>query len=121
MWRLSFRDRLDGVDERRKRKRVAVHWRMRLFWEPGRQWLETMTENISSDGLYCICQEPFKPGELVDCVIVVPGESFGSSEPLFRLQCHVMVTRLERLPERFGLGCHIEDYSVASGALPAQS
>jgi hypothetical protein len=118
MWHLSSRDRLIAVDERRKRKRVAVHWRVRLFREPGGQWLETTTENLSSDGLYCICQEPFKPGKLLECVIVVPGESFGSPEPLCRLRCHVMITRVERLPEGFGLGCHIEDYSVDGGAPP---
>jgi len=61
-------------------------------------------------------KSPFKPGELLEGVIVVPGESFGFPEPLCRLRCHVMITRLERLPEGFGLGCHIEDYSVDGGA-----
>ena len=50
MWRMSSGDRLDTVDDRRKRKRVAVHWRVRLFHQPG-QWVDTTTENISSEGL----------------------------------------------------------------------
>jgi hypothetical protein len=114
MWLMSSGDRSMAVDDRRKRKRVAVHWRVRLFRQPGTQWVETTTENLSSEGLYCICEEPFKPGERLECVILGPGESFGSAEPLFRLQCHVIVRRLEHLPEGFGLGCHIEDFAVAT-------
>ena len=117
MWPMSSGDRL-MVDDRRKRKRVAVHWRVRLFRQPGTQWVETTTENLSSEGLYCICQEPFKRGERLACVIPVPGESFGSAEPLLRLQCHVIVRRLEHLPEGFGLGCHIEDFTVANDSPP---
>jgi len=113
MWRMSSGARLDTVADRRKRKRVALHWRVRLFRQP-EQWVDTTTENLSSEGLYCICQEPFKPGERLGCVIVIPGESFGSAEPLLRLQCHVIVRRLEHLTEGFGLGCHIEDYAVAT-------
>jgi hypothetical protein len=93
-----------------------VHWRLRLLRQPGTQWVETTTENLSSEGLYCVCQEPFQPGERLECVIVVPGESFGSAEPLLRLECHVIVKRFEYLPEGFGLGCHIEDYAVATGS-----
>jgi hypothetical protein len=107
-----------AVDDRRKRKRVAVHWPVRLLQEPGTQWVETTTENLSSEGFYCICAEPLKPDERLECVIVVPGESFGSAEPVLRLQCHVIVRRVEHLPEGCGLGCHIEDYAVASGSPP---
>jgi len=73
-----------------------------------------MTENLSSEGLYCITQEPFKLGEDMKCEIVLPGEIFGSSEPSIRMQCHITVRRVERLGRGFGLGCHIEDYSLGS-------
>jgi hypothetical protein len=43
MRRMSSVGRLDSVDDRRKRKRVAVHWRVRLFRQPG-QWVDTTTE-----------------------------------------------------------------------------
>jgi hypothetical protein len=113
MWRTSSGDRLDTVDERRKRKRVALHWRVRLFRQSG-QWFDTTTEDLSSEGFYCICREPFKPGERLGCVVVVPGERLGFAEPSLRLQCHIIVRRLEHLTEGFGLGCHIEDYAVAT-------
>jgi PilZ domain-containing protein len=103
--------------DRRKRKRVGVHWAVRLFRQEG-QSVESTTDNLSSEGLYCITREPFKPGERLQCEIIVPGESFGSSESSIWLQCHVTVRRVENLRGGFGLGCHIEDYALAIGSPP---
>jgi len=89
---------------------------MRLFRKPGRPPIESATENLSSEGLYCITQEPFKQGERLQCEIVIPGESFGSPEPFLRLQCHITVKRVEHVHRGFGLGCHIEDYTLATGS-----
>src|SRR5258706_13064376 len=91
--------------DRRKRKRVALHWPVRLFRQEG-QSVKSTTENLSSEGLYCITREPFKRGERLQCEIVIPGESPGSPEPFLRLQCHVTVRRVEHLHRSFGLGCH---------------
>ena len=101
--------------DRRKRKRVAVHWPVRLF-QTGRPSVESTTENLSSDGLYCITKQPFQPGERLQCEILIPGETFGSPEAPVRLQCHVTVRRVENfgVVGAFGLGCHIEDYTVAA-------
>jgi PilZ domain len=98
----------------RKRKRVAVHWPVRLWRQLVTTPVESTTENLSSEGLYCITKEPFRTGERLQCEIVIPGEGFGSSEPFLRLQCHVTVKRVEPVHRGFGLGCHIEDYSVTA-------
>src|SRR6266571_2071659 len=97
---------------RRKRRRVPVHWPVRLFRQAGKPLVESTTENLSSEGLYCITTEPFRPGERLQCVIVVTGESFGYSESPILLECHVTVRRVESLHSGFGLGCHIEDYGL---------
>src|SRR5437879_10454168 len=99
---------------RRKRKRVSLHLPVRLFQQTGRPPVESTTENLSSEGLYCITREPFKRGEHLQCEIVIPEESFGSPEPFLRLQCHVTVKRVENVHHGFGLGCHIEDYSLTT-------
>jgi PilZ domain len=101
--------------DRRKRKRVAVHWPVRLFPPAGTSSLESTTENLSSEGLYCITSEPFKTGERLQCEIVIPGERLGFSESYMRLQCHVTVKRVEHLRQGYGLGCYIEDYSLSTG------
>ena len=100
--------------DRRKRKRVAVHLPVRLF-RPGRPWVKSITENLSSEGLYCITKQPFKPGERLQCEIVIPA-TFGLESPMV-LECHVTIRRVENLRRGFGLGCHIEDYSLG---LPTQ-
>ena len=104
--------------DRRRRKRIPVHWWVRLFRQSERASVESMTENLSSEGLYCITREPFRPGERLQCEIVLPGEIIGSSEPSLRLQCHITVRRVERLDRGFGLGCYIEDYTLATGLPP---
>jgi PilZ domain-containing protein len=98
--------------DRRKRPRVALHWPVRLFKQPGILPAESITENLSSEGLYCITKEPFKPGERLQCEIVIP-TTLGLEAPAV-LECHVTVRRVESLRGGFGLGCHIEDYSVRS-------
>src|SRR5260370_14617599 len=104
--------------DRRKRKRVAVHWPVRLLRQPGKLPVEGTTENLSSEGLYCITQERFKRGERLQCEIVIPEESAGSPEPYLRLQCHVTIERVEHVHRGFGLGCHIEDYSLVAVPRP---
>ena len=103
--------------DRRQRKRVRVHWPGRLFQQPDRLSVESTTENLSSEGLYCITRKAFNIGNIGEsllCEIVIPGENFGAGEPTLRLQCHITIKRVERLDRGFGLGCHIEDYSLAT-------
>ena len=102
-------------DERRRRHRVALHWQVRLFRQPGAPPVETTTENLSSEGLYCIIREPFKPGERIQCEISIP-VTLGLETPVV-LGCHVTVKRVEPLRAigAFGLACQIEDYAIAAG------
>ena len=105
----------------RKRKRIAVHWPLRLSRQPGTTVLETTTENLSSTGLYCISNQPFEVGERLQCEVVIPASSSGSAEPFLRLQCRITITRVENLQNGFGLGCHIEDYALAGFPIDVQA
>lgn len=99
-------------EERRKRKRVALHWPIRLFRSPTATSVESTTENLTSNGFYCVCHEPFELGERLDCIITIPAGSFSYSASRICLQCRVRVTRVEDQSEGFGLGCYIEDYDL---------
>ena len=103
---------MDSSPDRRKRKRVALHWPIRLFRGHEMRSIESTTENITSNGFYCLSQEPFRPGERLECIIVVPAGSYGYSDAPICLQCRVRVTRVDDQPECFGLGCSIEDYDL---------
>ena len=105
--------------DRRKRKRVALNWPVRLF-QLGGPPVVTSTENLSSEGFYCILNQSFRVGERLHCEIVIPGESLGRVESPIRLRCDVTIRRVENLRSGFGMGCDIEDYAlVTDGSLPA--
>ena len=101
------------TEERRKRKRVALHWPVRLFRSPDTQSVESTTENLTSNGFYCVSREPFQLGERLECVIAIPAGSFGYSSSPISLQCRGRVMRVEdQRHDGFGLGCYIEDYDL---------
>src|SRR6266567_4501250 len=99
-------------EERRKRKRVALHWPIRLFSSLTRTSSESTTENLTSNGFYCISREQFALGDRVDCIIAIPTGGLGDSRAPIRLQCRVRVMRVEDQRDGFGLGCYIEDYDL---------
>ena len=111
----QFTIRAMNSSDRRKHKRVALHWPVRLSRQPGTQPIESTTKNLSSEGFYCITTESFTVGERLQCVIVLPPDIV-ASESTVGLQCHLTVRRVENLEEGFGLGCHIEDYSLLTGS-----
>jgi hypothetical protein len=106
-------------EERRKRKRVALHWPIRLFKSLTGTPSESTTENLTSNGFYCISSERFMLGERVDCIIAIPMGSFGDSRAPISLQCRVRVMRVEDQRDGFGLGCSIEDYDLLVNSRPA--
>ena len=103
-------------EERRKRKRVALHWPVRLFRGAATPSVESTTENLTSNGFYCHSREPFEIGESLECIIAIPSGSFGYAGSPISLQCRVRVTRVEDQSDGFGLGCYIEDYDLLVNA-----
>jgi len=104
--------------DRRKRGRVPVHWPVRLFGEVGRPAVETATENLSCEGFFCISNQRFEAGERLECEIVIPAESLGAPNTSLKLQCCVIVRRVEHRRSGFGLGCQIEKYTLVAGPRP---
>jgi len=102
--------------ERRRRLRADVHWAVRLVRHAIRApiEIESVTDNLSSEGFYCLCDESFVPGEFLECILFVPTHTRNAERECFGLRCLVRVVRAERLStgSRCGIGCHIEDYRV---------
>src|ERR1022692_952434 len=67
--------------ERRRRVRADVHWAVRLARHVGRTpvEIESVTDNLSTGGFYCRCDESFVPGEFLECMIFVPTHTKGSA------------------------------------------
>ena len=106
------------LEERRKRKRIPLHWPIRLFRQSSAPSVECTTENLTSNGFYCVSSEPFQLGEWVECIIAIPADSFGYSSAPVCLQCRSRVMRVENQSDGFGLGCYIESYDLLNHAKP---
>jgi hypothetical protein len=108
----DFRQTMPNM-ERRLQRRLALHWRLRLscgLVGP----LETRTENLSSQGFYCILETPLVPGDLVACDITIP--NYGSSHPVISsITCQAEVVRVEAVGTEWGFGvaCRILDFTLS--------
>jgi hypothetical protein len=104
--------------ERRKRARTQVHWPVLLLRNHGAEAIETVTQNLSSNGFYCLSPEPLKPGESLLCTLKLPAFDPRGEERTLALQCTVVVMRAESSADGyFGLACRIEDYHLVRSAM----
>jgi hypothetical protein len=103
-----------GPMERRRRVRTRVHWPLRFLGSGAMGALETVTQNLSSDGFYCRIRAPFVAGERIECAFSVPAHHPNTTEQML-LECKVRIVRVEEPDEDglYGIGCRIEDYRFA--------
>ena len=100
--------------ERRRRLRVRVHWTISFFKQGTSDAVTTVTQNLSSDGFYCLVNTVFVPGEILACTLILPTYYPYERNQVRAVQCRVRVIRVEVLAAGnvYGVGCCIEDYSV---------
>jgi hypothetical protein len=100
--------------ERRRRVRSPVHWPVRLFRNhKGEDTVETITQDLSSRGFYCLSKKQFAVGELLRCTLQIPTNDPGGRES--HLECHVLVVRVDEhaADGQYGIACRTEDYRLA--------
>jgi hypothetical protein len=108
-----------GVDERRKSRRVPLHWTLFLACNGSGHPVRTRSRNISSDGFYCLVDRSVRPGDKFSCDILIPTHASLDPDEVVYLRCHAQAVRVESLGDGtgFGLACQIEDYCLLpSGA-----
>jgi hypothetical protein len=97
--------------ERRGRERVALCWQLRLR-KPGCELVvEAESENLSSEGFYCLTTGSFVQGERVECLLPLP---VGMGPRKWELSICASIVRIEYrdAETRCGLACQIEDYCL---------
>jgi hypothetical protein len=103
------------MSERRKNGRVRLTCTVAL-WDPSEGTvIQTQTENISSEGFYCLSAEPFSPGTRLEAILEIPYRlRAGKRSERLALQCNVHVIRVDSKGPRplFGVACQIDDYAV---------
>ena len=96
--------------ERRATVRTSLHWPV-VFRHRQTQTLESVTENLSSQGFYCLSQFPVPSGESLLCWLTVPTHDPSGAKEKIVLECEVRVIRSEAAAEGlYGIACRIEDY-----------
>ncbi|MGO9971174.1 MAG: PilZ domain-containing protein [Bryobacteraceae bacterium] len=105
--------------ERRKRVRARVHWPL-YFSLPGTaEQVQTITQDLSSNGFYCVANAKFVPGEARECTLLVPTHHPNGGDPALPVLCKVRVIRVEVLAEAgfYGVGFQIEDYRFVNSEI----
>jgi PilZ domain len=99
------------MTDRRRRERVGLHYAVRLS-RPD-QWIsvKTQTDNLSSIGFFCTSDQPFWPGEQLNCEVVIPSKEIGYHSGDLVLHRRVKVVRVEirGLEPGFGVACEFDD------------
>jgi hypothetical protein len=107
-------DAIAGVGmDRRRCRRVKLHWAVLLAGPGLRQPIRSETADIGSRGFYCVIEEPMKPGELLECDLVVPTHARQDErEDSVLLRCAIEVVRVEKCDLGFGVACAIREYTI---------
>ena len=112
-------DYREGI-ERRKRPRSPLRWTIYLVCNGWVHPFRTETQDISRDGFYCLLEQPLRPGEAVECDILVPTHHSQNNDEVVHFRCHSKTVRVEEFAAdaKFGVACRIEDDWVFGGAAP---
>ncbi len=105
--------------ERRRRPRLSLTLPLVLI-RPGTQTtIATQTENVSSDGFYCLSEHQFWPDEILKCEMCLPGDEISSvPEDGLLVNCEVRVVRVVSTGlQSFGVACHLDQYTVSRSAI----
>jgi hypothetical protein len=100
--------------ERRSRPRAALHWLVHVLRDGSQHPVASRTRNVSSQGFYCLVEEPFESGERVECTVVVPIPKSSKPDDVLWLKCQARVLRVEAaaVDTAFGIAFQIEEYCV---------
>lgn len=107
------REQASPKTERRARTRTQVHWPVLLLRDCDGKAIETVTQNLSSSGFYCLASAGLTPGERLFCTLRVPAHDPSNDGSAVSLECSAVVMRSELTPSgAFGIALRIEDYHL---------
>jgi len=105
----THKPRALALIERRKYERLPLRLPARFINDRGSATC-CFTENISSEGFYCVSPDPFVPGDLLEVELLLPAHNPGRREKRVRLICQAQVVRIDStwFGPGFGIGCRLE-------------
>jgi hypothetical protein len=95
-------------DDRRQRPRLRLSWEVQLCRGEGHAAVRTETDNLSSEGFYCTSQEPFSPGDRLQCDLFIPATTSGRTGLVLNRAVQVVRVEIRGLEPGFGIACRFE-------------
>ena len=101
--------------DRRVRWRLKLPYSIVLHRLGEAAGVKTTVQDISSDGFYCISEQPFSPNEKLDCDLLIPDSLV--------LHCQAEVVRVvaDGLKPGYGLACRLKDFKTGRQSLKQNS
>jgi hypothetical protein len=95
---------------RRRLRHLKTRYGVRLSSMDGHGTVTTHTDNLDDAGFYCTSDQPFSPGDHLECELYVSTEGPDLCGPRLVLQGPVTVLRVEirRLAPGFKIFCQFE-------------
>jgi hypothetical protein len=102
--------------ERRVRPRAPLKWMVHVSRAGGLRPVSAKTSNVSSQGFYCLVQEPMESGQRVECTLVIPIPKSGKPDAVVWLKCQARLLRVEAVAgdNPFGIAFLIEEYYLVN-------
>ena len=100
-------------DDRRRYPRLSHKWGIRLRQIDGQASARAETDNLSDNGMYCISDEPFSPGDRLECEFFAPGTGSSAAEIVFRRRAIVVRLEVRGVERGFGIACEFEERAVS--------
>jgi hypothetical protein len=98
------------MPDRRRRPRMKLAYPVRLRRAGSPISTDAKTENLSSDGFFCLTRQSFSPRETLLCEIVIPrNQPTDAEERDVVLRCRAEVVRVVYRPDElaFGVACRL--------------
>ena len=97
--------------ERRRRLRHELRCCIQLRRVDDHVIVTTETDNLSVEGFYCSSDEPFSPGDHLECEVFIPAEATGfhGSNPVLHRRAKVLRVEIRGVEPGFGIACQFED------------
>lgn len=101
------------VIDRRRQRRLPLRWTAYLYRAGVSEPIEAMTRNVSSDGFYCVVEEPFAIGETVRSALLVPAFDPDAPDRVMTIESECSVVRVECIGTgAYGVAFHMRTLHV---------
>jgi hypothetical protein len=96
--------------DRRWWPRLSLRYGIRLYRPDNQEVAVTaQTDNLSGQGFYCVSEEPFSPGDHLQCELLIPAPHVPSANLTLHRRVRVLRLEIKGLEPGYWIACQFED------------